>query len=158
MQEEIDILKWWESLNENWKYIFEAQIQISSTFFKISLSFEQDLSVDEKRLTNIEEEFEKNTSEMKYLALKNLIQTEKIIVGKSSKFKLENLDPLKQLTNLKNIRFNNCNIYDLKALEELKNLKKLEFHNVEIHTNSSSVFNNIKDVQLCFEKSKIQSS
>jgi hypothetical protein len=157
MQEEIDILKWWESLNENWKYIFEGQIQINSTFLKISLAFKKDLSVDEKRLTNIEEDFERNTPEMKYLALKNLFQTDKIVVGKNSKFKLENLEPLKQLTNLKNIRFNNCNIYDLKALEELKTLEKLEFHNVKIYTNSSSVFNNIKNVQICFEKSIIQS-
>ena len=156
MIEETDVLEWWNSLDENWKHIFEGQISISTSYLKIFQAFEKDLSHDEIKLTNIEEEFKNNTTEMKILALKNLFQTEKIIVGKISKFTLKDLEPLQKLTKLKNIRFNNCNIYDLKTLEKLKDLEELEFHNVVIHTKSSTIFNNIKDVQISFEKSKIQ--
>lgn len=155
MTKETKLLDWWESLEEIWKDIFSTQIQINATIFKIGVTLKKDLSDDEKKLAEINEDFEKNNSEIKNIALINLIQSEKIIIGRTYEFILENLDPLSYLKNLNKIRFNNCKINDFKKIEELKNLKKLEFHNVQINANSSSVFSNINDVEIYFEKSSI---
>lgn len=156
MTKETKLIDWWESLEEIWKEIFSTQIQINAAFLKIGVALNKDLSDDEKKLAEINEDFEKNNFEIKNIALKNLLLTEKIIVGRKSEFILQNIDPLSYLKNLKNIKFNNCKINNLKTLEELKNLKTLKFNNVKIYANNSSIFCNINDVEIYFEKCSIQ--
>ena len=150
--EEENLLMWWESLDKIWKDIFSIQIRINTTILKIKVSANEELNQKEKILVEIDDDFEKNNSELKKIALKNLIKTEKIIIGRPSEFILQNLIPLSAMKNLKNIRFNNCQINDLKSLENQENLKKIEFHNVKISNNSTSVFSNLKNIEIRFEK------
>ncbi|WP_396192432.1 hypothetical protein [Flavobacterium sp.] len=158
MAEQTNLLNWWESLDETWQNMFSTQIQLTATYLKIGVALEKELSDDERKLAEINENFEKNSSDLKNIALKKLILIDEIIIGRATKFILNNLKPLSLMTNLESIRFNNCQIEDLKSLEDLKNLKKIEFNNVTIYGNTSTIFSKINDIEILFEKSSIQLS
>lgn len=156
MTTENNILTWWKSLDENWKRVFLIQIQINTIKLKKIVILKKDLSDDEKKLYEKDDEFENYNNELKHIALKALLQSERIIIGSKSVFPIQNLNPLTQFKKLNEISFINCEIYDINSLDELKNLKKVNFSNVTIYTNSSLVFSNINDVFFHFEKSSIQ--
>jgi hypothetical protein len=158
MAEQTNLLNWWESLDETWQNMFSTQIQLTATYLKIGVALEKEQSYDERKLAEINENFEKNSSDLKNIALKKLILIDEIIIGRATKFILNNLKPLSLMTNLESIRFNNCQIEDLKSLEDLKNLKKIEFNNVTIYGNTSTIFSKINDIEILFEKSSIQLS
>lgn len=156
MIEENDILNWWNSLDKNWQNIFEIQIQINIIFLKLKSDLNKQLDEKEKKLTELKENFEDNHIDLKILLIQNLFKSNKIIVGKKTKFILENLNPLLPIISLTDITFNNCEIRDLSALWQLKKIEKLKFTNVVINSNVPELLNAQNNYEIYFDKCTIR--
>jgi hypothetical protein len=155
MIEENNILNWWNSLDKNWQEIFEVQIQINTLFLKLKLDLNKQLDEKEKKLTELKENFADNHLDLKILSITNLFKGNRIIVGKKTKFILENLNPLLPIIGLTEITFNNCEIRDLSVLDELKKIEKLKFTNVIIKSNIPTLLNTQNNYEIYFDKCTI---
>jgi len=107
-----ELLKWWDSLTENWQSIAHSRMKLSTPVTKEQLH--QIISIESVNLAG-------NTAIKSLKPLRMLYRLEELDV---SGCQIDDLSPLSGLNNLKYININNTNVA---SVEELANLHNLEY-------------------------------
>ncbi len=108
-----ELLKWWDSLTDNWQSIAHSRMKLSTPVTKEQLH--QIISIESVNLAG-------NTAIKSLKPLRMLYRLEELDV---SACQIDDLSPLSGLSNLKYININNTNVASVEGLANLQNLEVL---------------------------------
>lgn len=115
-----ELLKWWDSLSENWQSIAHSRMKLSTPVTKEQLH--QIISIESVKLAG-------NKAIKSLKPLRMLYRLEELDV---SGCQINDLSPLSGLTNLKYININNTDVSSVEGLENLQNLEVLYCENTKV--------------------------